>query len=218
DSLFEEYFKDVVGSLEAEIRVDGTVVDQSEEGNLFITEEMIEEGEIMIRLTDDENIPLEVSDEAIDIEINLVGETVVAQVDGYIPATETYVVQGGGLLTLSAVAAVVHIGLAYGGTTQLLKLSGGSPKGTGQTQSRRIYEINLRLYRSQGLSIGRITGDLDTLPYDVDGSASTALFTGDIPRPFKTTWGKTDEILIVQTKPLPAHILSIVLESEVQSS
>ena len=146
---------------------------------------------------------------------HLIGETVVCQVDGYIPSTETYVVQAGGLLTLSAKAAVVHSGLPYEGTIQLLKLSDGSPKGTGQTQMRRIYKLTLRLDRSQGLSIGMIVGNLDALPYDVDGAASTDLHTGDISRPVDTTWDRADEILIKQTKPLPADILAIITESDV---
>jgi hypothetical protein len=145
---------------------------------------------------------------------HLVGETVVAQVDGYLPSTETYVVQAGGTITLSGRAAVVHVGLPYEGTIQLLKFSDGSPKGTGQTQMRRIYEITLRLDKTQGLSIGRDTSNLGDLNYN-DETDATALFTGDMPKVFTTTWSRGDEIIISQTKPLPASILAIVTESEV---
>jgi len=146
---------------------------------------------------------------------HLVGETVVAQVDGSIPSTETYTVQAGGLLTLSAKAAVVHCGLPYKGTIQLMKLSDGSPRGTGQMQIRRIHKIALRLDRTQGLSIGRAEGDVDDVIYDVDGEASTDLYTGDIRKTFKTTWNRNDELIIQQDKPLPADILCIIIESEV---
>lgn len=141
---------------------------------------------------------------------HLEGETVVAQVDGYIPSTETYVVSGGAI-TLSARAAVVHVGLPYYGTLQLLKLSDGSPTGTGQTKTRRIYKGTLRLYRTQGLSIGRTTSTLDLLNYD-----DTNLYTGDMDKVFQTTWNNADEIIIYQEKPLPANILAVITRSEVE--
>ena len=146
---------------------------------------------------------------------HLVGETVVAQIDGYIPATETYVVGAGGTITLSEKAAVVHAGLPYTGTIQLLKLSDGSQTGTGQTKERRIYLGTLRLHRSQGLSIGRTNSTLDDLNYNEEVSP-TALYTGDMKKVFQTTWFDADEIQIVQTKPLPAEILALIFRSEVE--
>ena len=146
---------------------------------------------------------------------HLVGETVVAQTDGYIPSTETYTVAAGGSIILSEKAAVVHVGLPYEGTIQLLKLSDGSPLDTGQTKERRIYLGTLRLHRSQGLSIGRTSTTLDALNYN-DETDSEALFTGDMPKVFQTTWDKADEIIIKQTKPLPAEILAIIFRSEVE--
>jgi hypothetical protein len=146
---------------------------------------------------------------------HLVGETVVAQTDGYIPSTETYTVAAGGSIILSEKAAVVHVGLPFTGTIQLLKLSDGSPTGTGQTKERRIYLGTLRLYRSQGLSIGRTSTTLDALNYNEETDPE-ALFTGDMPKVFQTTWSKADELIISQTKPLPAEILAIIFRSEVE--
>lgn len=145
---------------------------------------------------------------------HLEGETVVVQTDGYIPTTETYTVTGGGF-TLPAKAAVVHAGLGYTGKIQLLKLSDGSAMGTGQTKDRRIYLGTLRLYRTQGLSIGRTTSTLDDLNYNEE-TDDEALFTGDMPKVFQTTWDKADEIIIQQDKPLPANILCVILKSQVE--
>lgn len=145
---------------------------------------------------------------------HLEGETVVAQVDGYIPTTETFTVTGGAI-TLPAKAAVVHVGLPYDGTIQLLKLSDGSPLGTGQTKQRRIYKGTLRLDRSQGLSIGRTDSTLDDLNYN-DETDSEALFTGDMEKVFQTTWDDADEIIIKQTMATPANILAIILRSETE--
>lgn len=144
---------------------------------------------------------------------HLTGETVYVQTDAYLPDTETYTVVAGAI-TLSNRAAVVHAGLRYKGTLQLLKLSDGNPKGTGQTQDRRIYKGTLRLHRTQGLNIGRTLTTLDPLNYN-DEDDEDALFTGDMPKVFQTTWSRGDEIIIQQDKPLPAQILSIIMESEV---
>ena len=145
---------------------------------------------------------------------HLNGETVTVQADGYLPSTKTYTVAAGAI-TISAKAAVVHVGLPYTGTLQLLKLSDGSPTGTGQTRTRRIFKGTLRLDRSQGLSIGRTTGTVDDLNYN-DETDSEALFTGDMEKVFQTTWDKADEIYIKQTKPLPANILAIILRSQTE--
>jgi hypothetical protein len=146
---------------------------------------------------------------------HLVGEVVVAQTDGYLPATETYTVAAGGSIILSEKAAVVHVGLPYEGTVQLLKLSDGSPTGTGQTKMRRIYKSTLRLYRSQGLKLGRDENNLDDLDYS-DQTDAEALFTGDRPEVFTTSWDRADEIIIKQSRPLPAEILALVFNSEVE--
>jgi len=143
---------------------------------------------------------------------HLEGETIVVTVDGYSDGTEYTVTAGA--FTLPSPAAVVHAGLPYDGTIQLLKLSDGNPTGTGQTQDRRIYLATLRLDRSQGIKIGREEAILDALNYD---DSSTELFTGDIPKVFQTTWSKSDEIIIRQDVPMPANILAIIFESEVNS-
>lgn len=145
---------------------------------------------------------------------HLEGETVVVQADGYLPSTETYTVSGGSI-TLSERAAVVHAGLTYAGEIQLLKLSDGSPTGTGQTKTRRIYKTTLRLNRSQGLKIGLSSSTLDDINYN-DEADSTALFTGDIDKVFQTTWSDNAEPIISQTKPLPANLLCVVIKSEVE--
>ena len=139
-------------------------------------------------------------------------ETVSAQVDGYIPSTETYTVAGGAI-TLSARAYVVHVGLPYTGTIQLMKKSDGSAVGTGQTKVRRTYLSAIRVDRTQGLSIGRSSDTLDEIAYD-----ETSLFTGDIEKFFQTSWGKGDEIIIKQTKALPADILAVILSNSVEEN
>jgi hypothetical protein len=143
---------------------------------------------------------------------HLEGEVVSVQVDGYLPSTETYTVAGGAI-TLSARAYVVHAGLPYTGMIQIPKLSDGSATGTGQTKNRRIYQVTLRCDRTQGMSIGRSETTLDDITYD-----DTSLFSGDIEKIFQTSWGKGDEIIIYQDKPLPAEVLAVIILSQVEES
>ena len=148
---------------------------------------------------------------------HLEGETVSVQVDGYLPSTETFVVTGGAI-TLPARAYVVHAGLPYEGIIQLMKASDGSAVGTAQTKIRRNYRMTLRVDRSQGLSVGRDEDNLDDLNYTDLGTGATDLYTGDIPARYPTTWSREDEVIIKQSKPLPADILALVIDSNVEEN
>ena len=150
---------------------------------------------------------------------HLEGETVSVFVDGGLPAaTQTFLVSGGAI-TLPNKAAVVYIGLPYTGTLQLLPLGDGSPTGTGQGKMRRVYLSTLRLWKSLGGRVGLSLTKLSSMIYPpqtpniVPGHAVPP-YTGDIEKfPF-TSWGKYETFTIVQDKPLPIMILSVILQSE----
>lgn len=146
---------------------------------------------------------------------HLEGETVCAQVDGDIPTTESYIVSGGAI-TLSAKAAVVHVGLKYTGTIQMLKLSGGTKAlGTGQTQNKRIYHSTYRLEKSKRFKVGQ---DEDRLiEVAMPSSAGSDPFTGDVEKLFQNNWDKEAEPLIVQDKPLPLNVLAVFYRTETES-
>jgi hypothetical protein len=151
---------------------------------------------------------------------HLAGETVTVQVDGGIPAAQqTFLVNPSGSITLLHKAAVVHAGLPYTADMQLLKLSDGSPVGTGQTKNRRIYLATLRVYRSLGMQIGTDEDNLDTVYFgkvnDPLGEPPE-LVTGDVEKHFGTGWFKDTELLIRQAQPLPLNILCVILRSEVE--
>jgi hypothetical protein len=148
---------------------------------------------------------------------HLEGETVSVQADG-LALDDTYTVDDG-KITLVDKAAVVHVGLPYEGTIQLLKLSDGSATGTGQTKVRRIYLGTVRVYRSLGMKIGKTESTLNTVYFGATNdpaSQPSALVTGDIEKFFQTWWAKDDEIIIRQDTPSPLNILSIILLSEVE--
>jgi hypothetical protein len=144
---------------------------------------------------------------------HLNGETIQVQTDGTVPATNSFVVSAGAI-TLASKAAVVHAGLPYTGTVQILKMSEGSAQGTGQTKTRRIYLSALRLFRSLG--IGKIGQDADNCTEDINfGDPDTsAIYTGDIKKFFTTFWSDKAEVTIKVTQPLPVFLLACIFSSE----
>ena len=151
---------------------------------------------------------------------HLEGETIQVQTDGSVPATNSFLVTGGAI-TLASKAAVVHAGLPYTGTLQLLKFSDGSNT-TGQGKMRRSYLMTLRLNRSASFLIGKDANSLDTITLDITRDPgivadNTVLFTGDMEVPLSMGWSKTDEIVISQQKPLALMILACMTQSEVET-
>lgn len=149
---------------------------------------------------------------------HLEGEQVAVTVDGGVPSSTQIYTVSSGAIALVRKAAVIHVGLAYEGTLQLLKLSDGALP-TGQTKSRRIYLSTLRVFRSLGIKIGKTEDSLKPVyfgrPNDPLGRPPE-LVTGDVDKFVNFGWSDEDEIVIRQDQPLPLFILAIVLRSEVE--
>lgn len=143
---------------------------------------------------------------------HLNGLAIQVQMDGVVPDNNTFTVSGGSI-TLPEKAAVVHAGLSYEGTIQMLKPGGGAKIGSGQARMRRIYLTTLRLIRSLGVKVGIDNDHLDPI-FDTD--PALPLFTGDQYKVPNSTWTKEPELIIKQDKPLPAHVLSILTRAEVE--
>lgn len=145
---------------------------------------------------------------------HLEGETVAVVADGAVRPNK---VVDSGAITLEHKAAVVHVGLPYIGNIQLLPLSEGSPTGTGQTKSRKIYLVTFMLYRSLGVQVGPSSSELDTIffrsPSDILDRPPD-LVTGNIEQTFRPGWDKELRMYIRQSQPLPLNILAIVIKSD----
>jgi len=145
---------------------------------------------------------------------HLEGEDVYVQADG-VALDDTYTVASGAI-TLADKAAVVHVGFKYNGTIQLLKLSDGSPTGTGIGKQRRIFLVTFLVNRSLGMKVGKTETTLDEVFFGTANSDTvTDLYSGDLEKHFQTSWRKDDELIIRQDIPSPLNILSIILRSEV---
>ena len=150
---------------------------------------------------------------------HLEGEDVTVMADGGVPAGQQIYTVSSGAITLKSKAAVVHIGLPYTGTMQMLKLSDGS-QSTGQTKTRRIYQITLRVFQSLGCQVGQDINHMQPVyfasPNNPPLGHAPDLFTGDFDAYPDTAWARDAEIIIQQTQPLPLLVLSVITRSEVE--
>lgn len=151
---------------------------------------------------------------------HLNGEMVSVATDGALPsAQQTYLVSSG-QITLISPAAVVHIGLPYLGTLQLLPL-GGDAQSVTHTKVRKVYKINAKVYRSAGGFVGDTVNSIspiimpnqdDTVP----PYHSNALYTGDlIELPFESYEATNWQPVFVFCAPLPFMLLALVIQSEI---
>jgi hypothetical protein len=150
---------------------------------------------------------------------HLTGETVAVQTDGGLPASQQLYPVIAGAITLINSAAVVHIGLPYTGTLQLLKLSEGSMQGTGQTKTRRIYQTTLRVFQSLGCRVGQDSSHMQTKYFGEPNTPLghvSELYTGDFDVFPDTYWDRETEMIITQEQPLPLLILACIIRSELE--
>jgi len=150
---------------------------------------------------------------------HLEGEAIKVQIDGILPTDEDgalvdneFTVSSGSI-TLPKRAAVVHAGLGYEGTLQMLKQNDGSNIGSGQTKMRRVYNAIVRVYRTLGIKVGIDEDHLDSM---IDGVPALPLKTEDIEKFPDTVWDEEIEMLFKMEDPLPCLILAIILESDVE--
>jgi hypothetical protein len=149
------------------------------------------------------------------------GEYVSVVADSGLPAAQQTFLVAGGQITLPNPAAVVHIGLPYTGTLQLLPLGedvGGVPT---QMMNRKVHQVTARVWQSSGGQFGDNLNNLfkqiyDTQTPDVIPGTSPQLYTGDIELDFESFFAKNWQPLLVQSLPLPYMLLALVVRSDIQ--
>lgn len=145
---------------------------------------------------------------------HLNGQLVQIMYDGVVPPTNAFTVTSNAI-QLPEPAAVVHVGLPYTGTMQMLPL-GGDGQTVNQTKKRKMYDVVLRLWQSFGGKFGRDVGSLFPLvePQTLPG---TPLFTGDYHyTPFESSWEDNWQPVLYQDTPLPLMLLAAVIRSEIE--
>lgn len=122
-----------------------------------------------------------------------------------------------GVVTLDAYYAQVAIGLGYTARLKTNDLEANPGGSTSQGKTKRVSEITANVYRSLDFTAGT-TDKKDTISVrDVALATTTRTpeYTGKKKIPFPSGWANSKQVVIEQTKCLPLHILSLVLEMEV---
>lgn len=146
---------------------------------------------------------------------HLEGETVAVLADGGYAGTTTVT---NSKITLRTAASVVHVGLPYDGILQKMRPEIPMRDGTAQGRTKKVNELNVRVYCSGPFEVGPDTNNLDTCEdkeRDVILGDPYPLFTGDLPIGYDESYNKDARIMIVQDKPMPLTVVAIMPEMSV---
>jgi len=140
---------------------------------------------------------------------HLEGESVAILGNGAVQSSQTV---SSGAITLPTRASIVHAGLNFVSELETQRLEGGSVDGTSQGKIKRIHELILRMYRSLGITVGRLDGNIDQIPFRDSSDpmdASPILFTGDLRVDFSEGLDRKGTVYFKQTQPLPLTVLGV---------
>lgn len=114
------------------------------------------------------------------------------------------VVENGSVM-LENESFIVLVGLPYQSYMTTMPLEQGSQNGTAVGKRKRIGELAIRVWNSQGIRYG---SDLDNLYETIQNQ--TEPYTGIIPNiKYNQGWGWTANITLEQSKPYPMNILAV---------
>lgn len=143
---------------------------------------------------------------------HLAGRTIDILVDG--TAHPQKVVSATGGVTLNYAGTTIHAGLSYTSTYRSVNLEGGSYQGTAIGKTKRIISVVVRFLETVAGKIGYDDNDLTDIPFRTEGVALyggyTEPFTGDKKMLFKHGYDTEAYVQVVQDKPLPMTILSVI--------
>ena len=138
---------------------------------------------------------------------HLDGETVDVLADGIYIGTKTV---ASNQITLDTAASVVHVGYKYNSDLEPMPPDYTTDVGTGEGSLKRIYRAVVRLFESNGGTVGSDASTLEAIEYD----DSTVLFSGDVEIPIDGSSERAPTVLIRQSDPLPLTISSVVMRVE----
>lgn len=147
---------------------------------------------------------------------HLEGQTVAVLGDG---AVQPDKVVTNGIVTLSEVAATVHIGFNYNSDAQMLRIDAGAADGTAQGKTRRIHRMGMLLHRSLGLQIGRDFDNLTQITFRHTSDPLTrppSLFSGIISETVDMNYDYENQFCWRQSQPLPSTVLSVMPQMHTQ--
>jgi hypothetical protein len=135
---------------------------------------------------------------------HLIGETVTVRADeGHHP---DLVVDGSGNITLEYPANFVAAGIPFESTIKTLPLA--LPQGDAKTNQKLVSRVSIDVYNTSGLKAGISEDELTEYSVNTLDDPTTRA-NGRIAVRTSSKWERTGQVLIRQSKPLPATILTI---------
>lgn len=149
---------------------------------------------------------------------HLEGETLSVLADG---AVHPDVVVSSGAITLDDDYSIVHVGLGYNSDFETLPISAQGQEGTTQPDAARIFQIDIKLYNSLNMLVGKDSTSLTRKTFretsDNLGQA-VPLFTGDYIFNYDGAFKFGDtKVFIRQDQPLPFTMLALICKLEINS-
>ena len=118
-----------------------------------------------------------------------------------------------GRIELPYAASVVQAGLPYVSTLATLPIELEASSGTTLGRQRAHGTCTARLYRSVGGKYGPSRKELYDLPFLPEYWGQAVLpYSGDVSFAPGGTWAASDNLWLIQDRPLPLRLLSLVLE------
>jgi hypothetical protein len=118
-----------------------------------------------------------------------------------------------GRIKLPYAASVVQAGLPYVSTLATLPIELEAPSGTTLGRQRAHGTCTARLYRSVGGKYGPSREELYDLPFLPEYWGLAVLpYSGDVSFAPGGAWAASDNLWLIQDRPLPLRLLSLVLE------
>lgn len=146
---------------------------------------------------------------------HLEGETVAILADG---SPEPQQVVTGGQIVLAYAAGVVHIGLPYSSDIETLDVTIFGASESIRDNAKSIPKVGIVVEKTLGLQAGPNEDnlhDIGTQPVDFDYTAPWGLDSDVETGYLVTTWKKSGRVLIRQSNPLPATVLSLHPQIEI---
>jgi hypothetical protein len=134
---------------------------------------------------------------------HLEGQTVQVIANGTL---RTPVVVASGSITFDGAAATsVYVGLHSSSICKILPIESGSELGTAQGKTKRVQKFTARLLNSLVFKVGPDESKVESIEL-----SSTELFSADKSLDLQQDYGLTGEYVIVQDKPYPLTVLSLM--------
>lgn len=152
-----------------------------------------------------------------------------SQLEGTVPTGTIFNAHGIFELTSGAVAAgialftgaiptvlsTISVGFPFSSIVEPVRVEAGSQIGTSQGALKRIHQAVIRFYRTMSAKVGSNADNLDTLVFRKSTTPmgySPELFTGDQILKLDADYDRDGLIYILQDKPLPFAVVSVIAE------